>query len=202
MPLEDAIKKYTLLLKQVHRTSFEYGKLPSYRERFLDYLGVIEGCLWDGQERKLRELLADMPEEYTVVHGDIQMKNVMMVDDEPMLIDMDTLGLGNPVFEFAGLYVTYQLFKEDDPEDSMKFLGISNEVVDEIWNRLVDEYFDFKDSEEKKETIDRIALVAAIRFLFLIETTDLKRTELGKRRILHTAERVEELLKNVTQFAI
>ena len=202
MPLTDIIARYSELLKQVHGTSFAFGELPSYRERFLDYVDVIKGYLKDGQEQQLKRLLADMPEENTVVHGDIHMKNVMMVDNEPMLIDMDTLGLGNPVFDLAGLYVTYQMFEEDDPDNSMDFLGMTNEMVDEIWNRITDSYFDFRDSKEKKKVTDRIVLVAAIRFLFLIVTTDLKNSELGRRRIDHAVSHIEELLKTVTQLSI
>ncbi|MBR1635351.1 MAG: anti-sigma factor antagonist [Lachnospiraceae bacterium] len=202
MPLADIIVRYTELLKQVHETRVEFGELPSYRDRFLDYVNVIKGCLKDGQEQQLKKLLADMPEENIVVHGDIHMKNVMMVDNEPMLIDMDTLGLGNPVFDLAGLYVTYQMFEEDDPDNSMDFLGMSNEMVDEIWNRIMDSYFDFRDSEEKKKITDRIVLVAVIRFLFLIVTTDLKNSELGKKRIDHAVSHIEELLKTVTQLSI
>ena len=75
MPLADIIARYTELLKQVHETRLEFGELPSYRDRFLDYVNVIKGCLKDGQEQQLKKLLADMPEENTVVHGDIHMKN-------------------------------------------------------------------------------------------------------------------------------
>ena len=202
MPLKYIITQYTKLLKQVHGTSFEYGELPSYRERFLSYLNVIAGCLRDNQEQRLKKLIMDMPEECTLVHGDVQMKNVMMVDGEPMLIDMDTLGLGNPVFEFAGLYVTYHLFKEDDPDNSMDFFGMTDEMVDEIWNLIVDTYFDFRDNEERKEITDRIALAAAIRFLYIIVTTDLKNSELGKRRIAHAAAHIEELLGSVIQLSL
>ena len=175
IPLTDILTQYTELLKQVHGTRFEIGELPSYRVRFLDYINVIKGCLSDGQEQQLKKLLVDMPEDNTVVHGDIHMKNVMMVDNEPMLIDMDTLGLGNPVFDLAGVYVTYQMFEEDDPDNSMDFLGMTNEMVDEIWNSIMDSYFDFRDCEEKKKITDRI---------------------------VHAVSHIEELLKTVTQISI
>ena len=202
MPLKDIITEYTGLLKQVHGTELEFGELPSCRERFLDYLDVIAEYISDGQMRGLKHLLDGMPEECTLVHGDIQMKNVMMVAGEPMLIDMDTLGLGNPVFDFAGLYVTYQLFKEDDPKNSMDFLGMTDELVDEIWNGIADTYFDFRDDEERKEITDRIALAAVIRFLYIVVTTDLKNSELGKRRIDHATAHIEELLETVTQLSL
>ena len=44
--------------------------------------------------------------------------------------------------------------------------------------------------------------MAAIRFLFLIVTTDLKNSELGKKRIDHAVSHIEELLKTVTQLSI
>ena len=202
MPLPELIGKYTELLKIVHATRLEKGTFPSYRERFLAYLEVIAKHLTDQQYEGLKKLLTDMADENTVVHGDIQMKNVMMVDGEPMLIDMDTLGLGNPVFEFAGLYVTYQSFEEDDPDNAMSFLGMSNAFVDDLWNRIADSYFVFQNAADREETLAKIALVAAIRFLFLLETTDLKASDLGRTRIAHTLEHIDELLDIVTDLPI
>ncbi|MBP3206473.1 MAG: anti-sigma factor antagonist [Lachnospiraceae bacterium] len=202
MPLPELIAKYTELLKIVHSTRLEKGTFPSYREKFLEYLEVIAKHLTEKQYDGLKKLLTDMDDENTVVHGDIQMKNVMMVDGEPMLIDMDTLGLGNPVFEFAGLYMTYQAFEEDDPDNSMSFLEMSNEFVDDLWNRIVDSYFVFPDAAHRKETLAKIALASAIRFLSLIESTDLKEGDLGRKRIAHTLEHIDELLDVVTDLTI
>lgn len=202
LPLSEIIMQYTDLLKLVHNTRPGKGTFPSYREKFLGFLEVVSKHLTDKQREKLKELFTAMPDEGGVVHGDIQMKNVMLVEDEPMLIDMDTLGLGNPVFDFAGLYVTYQLFEEDDPENAMSFLGMSNEFVDELWNHILDGYFDFEDDRERKGTIEKIALTAEIRFLFLLESTNLKSGELGKRRIAHTLEHIDELLETVTELTI
>lgn len=202
LPLSEIIMQYTDLLKLVHNTRPGKGTFPSYREKFLGFLEVVSKHLTDKQREKLKELFTAMPDEDGVVHGDIQMKNVMLVEDEPMLIDMDTLGLGNPVFDFAGLYVTYQLFEEDDPENAMSFLGMSNEFVDELWNHILDGYFDFEDDRERKGTIEKIALTAEIRFLFLLESTNLKSGELGKRRIAHTLEHIDELLETVTELTI
>lgn len=202
MPLKDIVALYTDLLKQVHATVFEHGELPSYREIYLDYMKAIKDYLTDEQAQKIIKLLTDMPEENTLIHGDIQMKNVMLVDNEPMLIDMDTLGLGNPVFDLAGPYDTYKLFGEDDPNNSMDFLGLPKTTADEIWDLIVETYFDFKDDEEKREIIDRITLVAAIKFLYLLTVTDLKNGGLGKRRINNATAKIEELLKTVTKLSI
>ena len=202
LPLPELVEKYTGLLKTVHATSLEPGTFPSYRERFLGYSDMIAKHLTKKQLDGLHKLLTDMKEEQTVVHGDIQMKNVMMVDNEPMLIDMDTLGQGNPVFDLAGLYVAYQSFKEDEPGNSLSFFQMPDEEVDRLWHCIIEDYFDFGNDDERQRMINKIALTAAIRFLFLLETTDLKEGDLGKKRIAHTVAHIEELLATVTSLAI
>ena len=202
LPLPELIAKYTGLLKTVHTTSLEAGAFPSYRERFFGYLDLIAKHLTKKQFDGLNKLLRDMKDEQTVVHGDIQLKNVMMVDNEPMLIDMDTLGQGNPVFDLAGLYVTYHSFEEDDPDNGMSFLQMPNEEANRLLNCIIEDYFDFRDDAVRQRTIDQIALVAAVRFLFLLETTDLKEGDLGRMRIAHTVTHIEELLETVTSLAI
>ena len=195
--LEDVIIQYTDLLKLVHGIVMKTGDFPSVKERFLDYLEIIRSLLAPGQYEGLRKLLTAVPDEVTIVHGDIQMKNVMQTADGPMLIDMETIGLGNPVFDLSSLYMTYKEFREDDPGNAKSFLGMTNEMVDEIWRLIVKHYFKFKDDADEKRILDRVRLTAAIRFLFLLETTDLKNGELGKRRIEHTREHIDELLKTV-----
>ena len=201
-PLECIIEKYVNLIKQVHATTMDIGELPSCKKKYLDYLEVIKKHLYDGQYRGIKMLLDNMEESNRVVHGDIQMKNVMLVDEEAMLIDMDSLGLGNPVFELAGLFVTYQEFEEDEPDNSMNFLGMTQDKVDKIWQLILRYYFFFTDESDKERTVNKIRLAAALRFLFLIETTDLKDSDLGRLRIRHTAEHIDELLPQVNDLSI
>ena len=196
------MRRYTDLLKKVHQTVMEPGELPSFKERFLDYLEVIKKHLKDEHYEGLKKLLSAMPDENTVVHGDMQMKNVMSSADEAMLIDMDTIGLGNPVFDLAALFVTYQEFSEDDPDNPMYFLQMPNEKVDRIWELIIQYYFDFKDDKERCDTMTKIRLVAGIRFLFILENTDLKNSDLGRRRIEHTIEHFDELLGTVDSLEI
>ena len=199
---EEVVAKYIELVKQIHRTHMNRGELPSCKERFLDYLEFIKEIISEDQYTSLKRLLSEMEDETTVVHGDIHMKNVMSTGGEAMLIDMDTMGLGNPVFDLAGLYVTYQEFEEDEPENSMNFLSMTQDQVDNIWRLITEYYFTNMTEAEVDVNINKIRLVAAIRFLFLIQNTDLKNGELGKIRIEHTRKHMDELLLSVDSLAI
>ncbi len=195
--LDELLDKYAELMKVVHNTHLSTGTFPSYREKYMGYLDYIRQDLTNAQYDRLKQLLNDMPEEDTVIHGDIQMKNVMMTAEGPMLIDMETLGLGSPLFEFSGLWVTYKSFCEDDPGNSMAFLGISLETDYKVIDGTIEKYFSFKNDKERSETLDKIQLLAVIRFLYLIESTDLKKDALGKIRIDRSKEHLNDLIERV-----
>ncbi|MBQ8945254.1 MAG: STAS domain-containing protein [Lachnospiraceae bacterium] len=200
IPLDVIVDKYVELLKLVHGTRMEIGELPSFKDRYYDYLGVISDHLTKEQLDGIKNVLSDTKDDNMVIHGDVQMKNVMMADGEPMLIDMDTLGLGNPVYEFAGLYATYVGFEEDEPGNSMAFLGIPHEAATEIWDKTFERYFSFEDDVQRNETLDKIRLAAAIRLLYIVISSDLKNGEVGEKRIARNVRYVDELLRTVDSF--
>ena len=191
---EELLQQYVAFLKQIHDTVMKPGTAPSAKQRFLDYVDVIRESLPDDIYHKLKKILETIPESDHVIHGDYHMKNVMLQNGEPMLIDMDNISLGHPIFDLQALYVTYKAFEEDDPGNSEAFLGMSSELTDFIWKRIKELYFETTDPEvlEKKE--EQIRVVAGIRFMYLLVVSGMKDTELGKLRIKHTVEHFRELL--------
>jgi hypothetical protein len=117
-----------------------------------------------------------------------------------MLIDMETLCIGQPIFDLQGIYVAYKAFPEDEPDNAKKFLGIRPETADYIWRRLLELYFGTEANLREIEA--RIKVLAYIRFLHLLVTTDLQNSELGKLRIKHTQEHLQELSANITSLEI
>ena len=125
------------------------------------------------------------------------MKNVMLVDGEPLLIDMDTLTQGSPIFDLQGVYVAYQEFLEDEPGNNLAFLGIDDALSGFVWRRTMAYYFDTEDTEKLTALENKIRLVAAVRFLQLIGAPDAAANELKSARIRHTRENIERLLDQV-----
>ena len=193
---DELLRLYADFLKTVHSAEMDADTLPMARDIFIGYLDVISGHLPDEQCRRLKELLLALPDDLHIVHGDFQMKNVMLVGDEPMLIDMDTLCTGQPLFDLQALYVTYILFAEDDPNNLKTFLGIPNEFGEPIWKSIMETYFGNQMSE-LAEANDKIALTASVRFLYLLVSTDLKNGELGEKRIKTAQRHIAELTDKV-----
>lgn len=197
---DELLKQYVDFLKTVHSAEMDKGTIPMARDMFvgyLDYIASVGDYLTDEQTARIKKLLTALPDDLHVVHGDFQMKNVMIVRGEPMLIDMETVSTGQPLFDLQALYVTYVLFSEDDPNNLKSFLGIPNEWGERIWQSILTNYFDTADEQKLSEIQNKISLAAAVRFLYLLVSTDLKDNELGERRIRHTQEHISELIEKV-----
>ena len=196
---DELVRTFADVMKTVHAVELAPGTLPSAKEKWLGYLDTIleRGYISETQHARIRELLCGLPDSCGVVHGDFHMKNVMISDGEPLLIDMDTLTQGNPIFDLQGVYVAYRAFEEDEPGNTMTFLGISSELGNFVWEKTIEYYFDTGDAGILTRNKDRIRLVAAVRFLQLIGMSDLKTNELAATRIRHTRENIDDLLGKV-----
>lgn len=195
--VDTIVKKYVDFIKLVHSTDMESGTLPYARETFLSYVDVVREYLSDDICDALKRMLEAMPKDDHVVHGDIQMKNVMLVDGELMLIDMDTLMAGHPIFDFAGLYATYWLFEEDEPGNMSRFFGITADIGHHIWTGILNEYFSDRSDDEKAAIADKIRIAAGLRYLYIVAISDMKNGELGAIRLRNSRQRLEELVSRV-----
>ncbi len=194
---DEVIEKHAKLMKQVNETLVDPGVLPRAKDIFLNYLEIISSYLDESLLERLRTLIIQMPDDDHLVHGDMQYKNVMIsgteADEEPILIDMDTLCVGQPIFDLYGMYLTYKAFPEDDPDNNMVFSGITTEMADHIWDRFLRLYLGTDDEKILRANLDRIMILAYIRLLFLLATSDLKEGELGRIRLKHSIEHLTEL---------
>lgn len=198
--LEALVRQYAHFIRSIHGIEMAPGELPAARDVFLGYLEDLRQTLPEALHRRLVALFEAMPEDLHVVHGDVQMKNVMVSDGEPLLIDMDTLSVGDPVFDLAALYVTYKAFLEDELDNSEKFLGLSRECSFQIWDAIMRDYFDDRGIPANAE--DRIRVVAYVRFLDLVAVLGIGLSELKQVRIEHSIEHLTDLVERVEGLGI
>lgn len=195
--LEELLKLYVECIKNVHNTEFGAGELEMAKNTFIDYLRDFEVLIPTDLLRWLNGLLQGVPDDYHLVHGDLQMRNVMLCENEPMLIDMETISTGQPIFDLQALFVTYKLFPEDEPGNSMAFLGIGNDTCDYIWKRVMELYYETDDWVSLKQAEDRIRVLASVRFLHILRSIGIENSPLGALRFKHTLEHLRELSERV-----
>ena len=112
------------LLKLIHSKQVRSEILPDMKAVALDWACFLKDYLPAEQFEKLYSLIDAVPEDAHLMHGDYHIKNVLLQNGESLLIDMDTLCHGHPIFELASMYNAYVGYGLAVPERVEKFLGV------------------------------------------------------------------------------
>lgn len=138
---EEMTKRYADLLLTINGTESLDPSLVDVKAAWLEKAKACKPHLTDAEYKKLVSLLESIPDRDTFVHGDCHYKNIMVQGDDLLLIDMDTLGRGHPIFEFASIYAPYIAFEEGDPGNTERFMGISSKLTQRMFHDLIRLYF-------------------------------------------------------------
>ena len=190
--MNEFLDKYADLLKKITTTECFNENIPDIKKFYLEKVEKIKPYLEDKYYKKAKKLIEGLEDRHTLVHGDCHFKNIMVQNDELLLIDMDTLSIGHPIFELAQIYAPYVAFNEDDPGNSEKFFGIKDEDAEKLYNALVDCYLGKKDEIAK----DKIKLVAYIHMVWWNRTNEPdnnKRLEGCKGRLIALLDKYDDL---------
>ena len=126
--LDWCVKEYVDMLKRIHGTVVPKGKLPDMKETALKWAGFLQDYLPEEAGKKLLRLIEEVPHDDHMIHGDYHTKNLELQNDEVLLIDMDTLAVGHPIFELGSIYNSFQGFSEYDHSVIQHFQGLSFET--------------------------------------------------------------------------
>ena len=189
---DELIDRYVALLKKINTTDCKDPTIPDIRQAFIKKVDGIKEFLDDKHYQKAKALIEGIPESMNFVHGDCHFKNIMVQGDDFLLIDMDTLSRGEPIFELATLRAPYVAFEEDDPGNNEKFLGMSAEMCKKLFDDIVEKYFGKKDQAIK----DKIALVCYIHMVWWnkVNTPDnQKRLEGCRSRLIELLDKYDDV---------
>ncbi|MBR6229433.1 MAG: phosphotransferase, partial [Eubacterium sp.] len=154
---EDFVKRSVDLMHQIHAIEVAPGELPDMKEQTRGWIEKCRKYMDAGICDSLEEFLDEIPDSHTLLHADYHIKNIMVSDSELMLIDMDTLCMGNPIFELATIYNSYKEFPSVSPE-AAAFLGIDVATANRLWERTVALYVGESD-REKVPAVERQAQI-------------------------------------------
>ena len=189
---DSLLKKYVELLKKINSTECLDLSIPNMHEMYIQKIEVIKQYISAEQYEKLSKLFENFEHKNTLVHGDCHFKNIMVQGEDFLLIDMDTLSVGNPLFELAQLRAPYVAFDEDDPGNSQRFLGVPEGFSKKLFEDVLKLYFDC----ETKAIEQKIALICYVHMVWWTIVNDpenQKRFNGCKDRLLNLLDQVDSL---------
>ena len=182
------------LLKIIHSTEVKPGSVPDMKQTALGWADFLKDYLEPQYYEKLHALVEAVPEDFHMMHGDYHLKNVMVQNGEALLIDMDTLCYGHPVFELASMFNAYSGFSELDPSVIKAFLGIEREQGLQIWDKSLKLYLGTEDAERIKEVAEKAQIIGYTRLMRRRIRRNGLNEEEGKREIACYKKHLEDLI--------
>ena len=156
--LQQPVKYYVDMLKSIHAIEAADGDVPDMREKALQWAEYVMPHIPAQQSKKLRALIEAVPRRNTMMHGDYHTNNIMVQNGEPVLIDMDTLCMGHPVFELASMFNAFVGYSETNHQNMMDFFGITFETAGKFWKMALKAYLGTED-EARCQAVEEKAMV-------------------------------------------
>jgi len=185
------------LLKLIHSKTVKPGTMPDMKAVALDWVGFLKDYLPAEAFKKLYALVDAVPEDMHMMHGDYHIKNVMLQNGEALLIDMDTLCHGHPVFELASMYNAYCGYSAIDHAIVEKFLGISYETACAFWRKSLELYLDTEDEARIENVENKAKIIGYTRIMRRTIRRNGLNTEEGRAVINNCKAVLGELLQKV-----
>ena len=192
--VEEVARMSVDLLHLIHGTRVKPELLPSAKEVALDWADFLRDHLPADQWQKLHELIAAVPEDDHMLHGDYHIKNVMLQNGESLLIDMDTLCHGHPIFELASMYNAYLGYTELDHQNVKDFLGIDYATAEEFWRLSLRMYLPDADEATLRAVEEKAMIVGYTRIMRRTIRRNGMATEMGRATIENAARHLADLL--------
>lgn len=203
------VSEYTNLLKKIHGTLVPEGKLPDMKETAVSWAEFMRDYLPKEAADKLVSLVKAVPHDNHMIHGDYHTKNVELQNDEVLIIDMDTLAVGHPIFELASMFNAYIGYSELNHEIIKKFQGFDYETGCNFWHKSLAAYLG-TNCETKILEVERKARIIgytrmirrSIRRNGLENEEGRKEIAFWKENLISLLEKTDTLLFNTTELEI
>ena len=192
--LDFCVQEYVKMLKKIHGTVVPKGKLPDMKETALNWARFMQDHLPEEAGRKLLAMVEAIPHDDHMIHGDYHTKNLMLQNDEVLLIDMDTLAVGNPIFELASMFNSFVGYSEYDHETILHFQGFDFETGRTFWRKALEAYLGTSSETKIREVEDKARIIGYTRMIRRSIRRKGLETEKGRAEIALWKQELLELL--------
>ena len=163
--MSEAVKYYIDMLKSIHAIKVDDGEVPDMKETALDWAHFVSAHIPEEQGKKLCALIEAIPKQNTLMHGDYHTNNIMVQNGEPLLIDMDTLCMGHPVFELGSMFNAFIGYAELDHQVTMNFFGYTYEAAETFWEMSLKMYLGTDDEDICRSVAEKAMIIGYTRML-------------------------------------
>ena len=188
------VKEFAGLLKKIHSIEAPDGRLPEAKERALGWAEGLNDAVPEPIKEKLKKLILAVPDRRTLLHGDFHPKNIMLQNDEVLVIDMDTLAVGDPIFELCSIYNAFLGFYEYDRHAIEEFQFFDYGTSERFFYAALAEHLGTSSETKLREVTDKARVLSYARLISRSIRHGGLETEKGRAEIALWKKELLELL--------
>jgi hypothetical protein len=163
----------------------EEDGFPDATARLRKYITGGIGKEDEALAEKCMKLIDTISDSDTLTHGDFHTNNVFLLNDEPLLIDLDRLSSGHPMIEISDLYYFYNILGEDDPAVIEDFMGFSYDTAKKFFEVFLRKYLGTEDKKKLDSVKEKAAFICDVRITDENESLDLAGSDGGRDAYRH-----------------
>jgi len=195
------VDEFAKMLRLIHSTPVNDEDMPDVRPRSHKWVNTSRGIVPDEVLDKIDKMISDVHDDRNMLHCDYHTNNIMMQNGEAILIDMDTLSHGNPVFELANIHAAFVGFSLYDHEVVKGFLGIPYEVSTRFYNEFLKKYLGTEDEAEIEKAQNKVLVLSYLRQIHHVARRGAE-DETAKGRIQIAVDGLMAIIDKVDDLAI
>ena len=129
--------EFAQMCKQLHAVHVDTSQFENVKDRYHRLL--VENPFFTTAEKdRLERFIADVPDEDTAIHGDLQYSNAIFVGNQRYFIDLGDFCWGNHLFDVAMVYLCCCLSDEAFIQETFH---MPKKLAIQFWECFVPTYF-------------------------------------------------------------
>ena len=165
--LDEYVEKYVALAKELHSTRMEPGTFTSIKTVLHERVPNLAAWCTPEEMQLLDSLIDELPDENSLIHGDLHPGNIMIQDGELVLIDMPEVTMGAKIWDIAGIYRDMISAPQGSPEVIELSVGMPKELIMDVGQRFFRLYTGMND-EELDVYFKQLGLVFALNVVLIV----------------------------------
>lgn len=154
--------KYANLLKLLHSTKVEEDTLSGTKQLYRDRINRLAALNYftEKEIEDLHRINDAFADDTCIIHGDFHPKNIMVMNDELILIDMADITYGNALYDLGSMFLTHVTVSPQRKED---ITGLPAETVDNLWKIFISVYLETTDAKVIELTMRKCGIFAVLK---------------------------------------
>ena len=137
---EQIAADFAATMQELHEIRVTQDIFPDIKTRYVEWINEARGLLSDQELNEIANLIHNLPDRETWVNGNLDLNSILLLDGEPLLVDVAGSANGHPIFDMQCLFAELMATPKQDPGYPGRTYGITTQICNRFWLSYFEHY--------------------------------------------------------------